>query len=144
MISAIAEAVDHSTAQRYESLIRIAAEIRAQKEPRELFGILVRELGQVVPFDGIAQFDEASNKIDWHLCPGCVRPAPVEINKDETIAAWVYQHQETVILGTLDNEEPRFPASVSIMRQAGLQSVCAFPLTTAHRRLGSLLIASVR
>ena len=29
------------------------------------------------------------------------------------------------------------------MRQAGLQSVCAFPLTTAHRRLGSLVIASV-
>ena len=31
-----------------------------------------------------------------------------------------------------------------IMRRAGLQSVCAFPLTTAHRRLGSLVIASVR
>ena len=30
------------------------------------------------------------------------------------------------------------------MREAGLQSVCAFPLTTAHRRLGSLVIASVR
>jgi formate hydrogenlyase transcriptional activator len=30
------------------------------------------------------------------------------------------------------------------MRQAGLESVCAFPLTTAHRRLGSLVIASVR
>ena len=27
--------------------------------------------------------------------------------------------------------------------QAGLQSVCAFPLSTAHRRLGSLVIASV-
>jgi formate hydrogenlyase transcriptional activator len=29
------------------------------------------------------------------------------------------------------------------MRDAGLQSVSAFPLTTAHRRLGSLVIASV-
>ena len=31
-----------------------------------------------------------------------------------------------------------------MMHDAGLQSVCAFPLTTAHRRLGSLVIASVR
>ena len=30
------------------------------------------------------------------------------------------------------------------MQQAGLQSLCAFPLTTAHRRLGSLVIASMR
>src|SRR5437016_3393629 len=115
LTSAIAEAEDHSTAQRYESLIRIAASIRAQKDPRELFGVLVRELGQVVQFDGIAQFDEASNKIDWYLCPGCVRPVPSEIDKDETIAAWVYRHQETIILGTLDDQETRFPGSARIM-----------------------------
>ena len=30
------------------------------------------------------------------------------------------------------------------MREVGLQSVCAFPLTTAHRRLGSLVIGSMR
>src|SRR5579864_2767896 len=135
---------DQSTAERYESLIRIAASIRAQNEPRELFAILVHELGQALQFDAIVQFDEASNKINWHLCPGCIKPekTPSEIDRNETIAAWVYEHQETVVLGTLDRET-RFPASTAIMRQAGLQSVCAFPLTTAHRRLGSLVIASV-
>ncbi len=66
-----------------------------------------------------------------------------EIDTRETIAAWVYEHQESVVLGTLDYET-RFPASVGIMRDAGLHSICAFPLTTAHRRLGSLVIASVR
>ena len=30
------------------------------------------------------------------------------------------------------------------MREAGLRSLCAVPLTTAHRRLGSLIIASVQ
>jgi formate hydrogenlyase transcriptional activator len=146
LTSAVAEAEsDQSTAERYESLIRIATSIRAQKDPRALFGILVHELGQVLQFDGIVQFDEASNKVDWHLCPGCSKPekTPSEVDKDGTIAAWVYEHQETVVLGTLDRET-RFPASTGIMRQVGLQSVCAFPLTTAHRRLGSLVIASVR
>jgi formate hydrogenlyase transcriptional activator len=136
---------DQSTAERYESLIRIASSIRAQKDPRELFGILVHELDQVVQFDAIAQFDEASNRVAWHLCPGCQKldKACSEVDAKDTIAAWVYEHQETVALETLD-WEARFPSSIRMMRQAGLQSVCAFPLTTAHRRLGSLVIASVR
>ncbi len=36
-----------------------------------------------------------------------------------------------------------FPVRSPSCVQAGLQSLCAFPLTTAHRRLGSLVIASV-
>src|SRR6185295_11400456 len=67
-IAAVARAEpDRSTGERYESLIRIANAIRAQKEPQELFGILVHELSQVIQFDGIAQFDESSHKINWHL-----------------------------------------------------------------------------
>jgi hypothetical protein len=60
---------DESIAERYESLIRIATSIRAQKRARELFGILVRELGQVVHFDAMAQFDEASNKVAFTSAP---------------------------------------------------------------------------
>src|SRR5205823_4959057 len=65
-----------------------------------------------------------------------------EIAKEDTIAAWVYETQEAVVLKSLD-QETRFPASTKLMRAAGLQSVCALPLSTAHRRLGSLVIASV-
>src|SRR5262249_19778295 len=134
-----------ATAARYESLIRIAASIRARKEPEDLFGILVQELGQVVPFDAIAQYDESSNKVHWHMCPGCRKPdnAPSAIKKEETLAAWVFRNQEVLSLPSLDRET-RFSASVDIMRRAGLQSVCAFPLSTAHRQLGSLVMASVR
>src|SRR5258706_9564190 len=133
-----------SIAIRYESLIRIAASVRSQKEPQDLFGILIQELGQVVQFDAIAQFHESSNKVQWHMCTACRRPdsTPSEIDKEETLPAWVYQHQKTVAIPDL-NRETRFPVSTSLMRQAGLQSVCAFPLSTAHRQLGSLVIASV-
>ena len=135
---------DESTAAKYESLIRIAASIRAHKEPRDLFEILIQELGQVVQFDAIAQYDDSSNKVHWHMCSGCRKPnySPSEIDKEETLAAWVYRNQETVALADL-GRETRFSASTNLMRQAGLQSVCAFPLSTAHRRLGSLVIASV-
>ena len=138
-------AAEQSTAARYESLIRIAASVRAQKDPRELFSVLVEELGQVLQFDGIAQFDERSNKIAWHLCSNCPKTehVPSDIDNEGTIAAWVYRHQEVVTVSSLHGET-RFPASTPLMREAGLQSVCAFPLTTAHRRLGSLVIASMQ
>jgi formate hydrogenlyase transcriptional activator len=135
---------DRSTADRYEALIRIANSIRSRTEPQELFNILVQELSRVIPFDGIAQFDEESNKVNWHFggeCQPCHR-SPAEVEREETIASWVFRNQETLVLGTLDGET-RFPASIEIMREAGLQSICALPLTTAHRRIGSLAIASV-
>jgi formate hydrogenlyase transcriptional activator len=133
-----------STAPRYEALIRIAASVRAQPEPQELFEILARELGQVVQFDAIAQFDDRSNKIHWHLCPGCVKPqsGPSEVDKEQTLAAWVFKTQTAVVVSNLA-DETRFPVTTPLMLQAGLRSACAFPLSTAHRRLGSLVIASV-
>jgi formate hydrogenlyase transcriptional activator len=135
---------DRATDQRYEALIRMAASVRAQAEPRKLFGILVHELGQVLQFDAIAQYDERSNKVDWHLGSGCHKSdsPSSEIDNEETLAAWVYRNQEGIALPALDTEI-RFPATIAKMLQAGLRSALAFPLTTAHRRLGSLVIASV-
>jgi formate hydrogenlyase transcriptional activator len=141
---AVQEASD-PVAGRYEALIRIANSVRAQKDPDELFQILVDELRQVVPFDGIAQFDDSANKIRWHMCSACLQPKerPDELDREETLAGYVYREQRIVTFGSLE-AETRFPRSVAILRQAGLQSVCALPLTTAHRRLGSVVIASVR
>jgi formate hydrogenlyase transcriptional activator len=136
---------EESVAERYEALIRIANSIRGRKSPDELFDILVQELRQLVPFNGIAQFDEASNKIRWHLGPGCREPGCRDDDSGggETLPAWVFREQQTVVLGSLEGET-RFPGSISMLWGAGLQSVCALPLTTAHRRLGSLVIASVQ
>ena len=145
LTSPVLEMESHqSTAARYESLIRIAASVRAQKKPEDLFRLLIEELGQVIQFDAIAQYDESSSKVHWHMCSGCRKPdsVPSEIHKEGTLAAWVYRNQEAVALPNLDGET-RFPASTDLMRRAGLQSICAFPLSTAHRRLGSLVIASV-
>src|SRR5256885_15849242 len=108
---------EETTAERYEALIRIANSIRSRKEPDELFGILTQELSRVIQFDGIAQFDEESNKINWHLGSGCRqrKGGSSETDRDETLAAWAFRSQETVALGTLDGEN-RFPASTEIMR----------------------------
>src|SRR6266853_6871395 len=133
---------ESSAFTRYESLVRLSQSIRTQREPKELFRLLVSELSKVVQFDAIAQFDEAASKIHWHLCDNYQKPnAAAQLPKEETLAWWVYQHQQTLVISSVERET-RFPRMMECLRGYGVQSVCALPLSTAHRRLGSLLIAS--
>ncbi|MGH9665822.1 MAG: GAF domain-containing protein, partial [Bryobacteraceae bacterium] len=132
-----------SLAARYQSLIRVAEAIRAHRDPKELFHLLASELSQVVQFDAIAQFDESSNKVHWHLCRGCDRAGtlpPAETAKEGTVPWWVYRHQKPVVIPFVDRET-RFPISIAQLRRYGMQSVCALPISTAHRHLGSLVLA---
>lgn len=128
---------------RYQSLIRLAESIRARQDPRELFDLLASELLRVVQFDAIAQYDEAANKVHWHVSEACCASSATraEIRKEETLAWWVYQHQQPVLVRRADSDV-RFPAMMVQLRSYGMQSICALPLSTAHRQLGSLVIAS--
>src|SRR5882762_9638333 len=105
-------------AARYESLIRLAEAIRTEQLPQELFHVLVRELGNVVRFDAVAQYDEALNKVNWYLgelCNPAAKPSR-ELEKEETIAWWVQHHQEVLVIPSVD-EEDRFPAMMDVMRE---------------------------
>ena len=134
---------EQSVGARYESLIRLAASIRAQHETKALFRALVNELRPVIPFDAIAQFDESSKKVNWHLCDSCPQPAPhpSEIQLEGTLPWWVAENQQAAVIADVWRET-RFSSTVEQLRKNGLQSACALPLSTAHRRLGSLVIAS--
>ncbi len=135
--------IEQSTPARYEALMRISNSIRARTESEDLFDILVHELGKVIQFDAMAQFESAT-KIRWHFGPVCRAPRHPPGEEDgETLSAYVYRTQETVVLDSWDSDA-RFPVKSRMMREAGLRSLCAVPLTTAHRRLGSLIIASVQ
>ncbi len=134
---------EQSVGARYESLIRLAGSIRAQHETKALFRALVNELRPVIPFDAIAQFDESSKKVNWHLCDSCPQqaPHPSEMQLEGTLPWWVAESQQTAVIADVWRET-RFPYTVEQLRKNGLKSACALPLSTAHRRLGSLVIAS--
>jgi formate hydrogenlyase transcriptional activator len=61
--------------------------------------------------------------------------------KEDTITWWVYQHQQPLIIPSLD-AETRFPVVVEMLKNLGVRSVCALPLTAVHRRLGGLIVGS--
>ena len=132
-----------SLAPRYESLIRLAEAIRSHRDQREFFQLLVEELRHVVPFDSMAQFDHAGKKINWHFSEDyefCMRQVS-HIPKEETVDWWVDQTQQPLLLQG-GNDDQRFHRTVKVLNSLGLRSLCAFPLSTAHQRLGSLVFAS--
>ncbi|WP_263355405.1 sigma 54-interacting transcriptional regulator [Acidicapsa acidisoli] len=132
-------------ASRYEALARIAELIRYHPEEKVLFQTCASELHQVVAFDGLSWFDPAANWVQWHLLEpynSAIEALAVRnIPKEETVAWWVYQHQQPAVIPFIDRETS-FPLVIERFSTLGLRSLCALPLSTAHRKLGSLVFAS--
>ena len=131
---------------RYEALIRVSQAIGTHRDPAELFRVLTDELRKVIKFDaiGVVQYDEKGNEIAWHLAEKCKEMSDCgceDIPQEETIPWWVYQHQEPLVITCLEREA-RFPRALELIRACGIQSGCALPLTTVHRRLGVLFLGS--
>jgi formate hydrogenlyase transcriptional activator len=127
---------------RYQALIRLAEAIRSQPDPSDLFETLALQLHEFVPFDVMAQFDRAANKVQWHF-PDRYKPLAdhyQSVPKEATIPWWVHRNQQPVIL-QVEKGDSRFP-KLTVMAELGLRSLCALPLRTAHRQLGSLVFVS--
>ena len=133
-------------ADRYEALFRVSQAIGAHRSPKKLFEALTNELRGVIQFDGIAvaQYNESAHSVQWHLSYGCSgsgeQPQP-ECSSEETICCWVYQHQEPLVIPYV-TEEHRFPSLMKQLQECSIQSACALPLTTVHRRIGALVVGS--
>ncbi len=129
-------------AAQFEALARISRAISVYRDPKELFRVLAGELRQAVNFSFVAVFlyNEASHRIQnpvLESVDGAGFAIPDDFPAEETITWWVWQHQTPVIISSRD-QETRFPRMMEVHRAYGVQSACILPLTTAHRRLGSL------
>ncbi len=115
--------------------------------PEALKGLPV-SLRPVLDFDYLSLFLDHAREdgASWYilgegdrsvLTP--TREAPIEA----ALASWVFQRQEPVVIPRVDRE-PRFGDVPRLLAQRDLHCACAVPLTTAHRRLGSVVVAAVR
>src|ERR1700681_402710 len=129
---------------RYEALLRVSQTLISIRSSEELFRLLARELRAVVSFYvmGVGIYDEKAHEM---RTTSYGEPSvPLQVQKfapEETFSWWVYQHQQPLIISSLD-AETRFPAVVEMLKKSGVRSVCALPLTTVHRRLGGLAVGS--
>jgi len=135
-----------SAVTRYESLVGVSNAIGTHRDPRDLFGALVRELHRVVRFDyfGVSIRDEKSNTFHWHCVDAeteaAIPPDP-ELAMEESDAWWVYQNQEPLVT-SLETHDARFSKFQEILKKYGVQRVCTLPLTTAHSKVGTLSFGS--
>ena len=134
-----------SNTQRYEAVLRISEALVACREPEELARVLADQLGEFLSFDhlDVMVLKENSTEIEWHawgkggLPPGEDLPA-------EDLPRWhAYNTQEPLHIADWNADE-RFPLVKRFIAEKGFKigSVVRVPLTTPHRRLGALGIAS--
>ena len=139
------KAAETARSKRYEALLRVSQTLISIRSSEELFSILARELRAVVNFYvmGVGIYDEKAHEMETTSYgePGVPLQAP-RFAPEETFSWWVYQHQQPLIIPSLD-AETRFPAVAEMLKNRGVRSVCVLPLTTVHRRLGGLAFGSL-
>src|SRR5438270_1697982 len=131
--------------ERYEGIFRVSQTLISIRSSEELFRLLARELRAVVNFYvmGVGIYDEKAHQMHTTSYgePSVPLQAP-QFAPEETFTWWVYQHQQPLIIPSLDSET-RFPAVAEMLKNRGVRSVCVLPLTTVHRRLGGLAFGSI-
>ena len=124
--------------------------LRVHRDPDQLVRVLPRALQPVLDFDYMSLFldREVARGAMWYVPPGEDQPSLTltptrEIPIEAVQASWVFEHQQPAVIPRLE-QDTQFLDAKRLLRERGFQSACALPLTTAHRRLGSLNIAATR
>ena len=133
-------------AVRYDTLVRVSRAIGAQGDLKELFGVLVDELHRVVQFDfiGLSLRDKNSDTFQNYFIDMTTRSELVpehELTPEETLTFWVYERQEPLVRST-NEMESTYSRLQAIFKRHSIRSICALPLTTAHRKLGAIAFGS--
>jgi formate hydrogenlyase transcriptional activator len=137
---------EHSTRQQYRTLLAVSQAIVSHRDLDMLFHELGGRLKQVARFDflSLVLHEAATNTMRLHVLetaepvpPGTVIVLPPE----EDPAGLVWQTQQPLVTARVA-ELTRWPRLLERVQPYGLESFCWLPLTTARRRLGTLVFTS--
>jgi formate hydrogenlyase transcriptional activator len=131
-------------ADPYRALLAVSEAIVAHRELCALFRDLAGRLRQVVRFDylTLVLHDVSTNTMRRHILEPPEPTGPVMIlSLDEDPAGLVWQTQQPLIASS-QADLNRWPRLLERVQSYGVQSCCWLPLTTARRRLGSLVFVS--
>jgi formate hydrogenlyase transcriptional activator len=129
-------AVADEQTKKFLTLLELSKALASHRELPELFRELACRLQSIFDFSHLGVFlhDRRLNILRLHLLETCeptewqaVTEAPVE----GSIAGWVWQHQELVVVRDLAIET-RFPLAGTLPNKL-VKSVCSLPLTAAHQ-----------
>jgi formate hydrogenlyase transcriptional activator len=138
--TAQATVVDRQT-QKYLTLLELSKAIASHRDLPGLFHDIACRLQNLFSFRnlGVMLHDPAENVMRLYLLETCEPTgwqSPSTVPIEGSIAGWVWQNQEPVVIRDLELED-RFPLAKTLGDHP-VKSVCSLPLTTAHQRLGIL------
>ena len=134
--------------ERLRLLLEVSESIASRQDLGELFDDLARRLPRIVPFDyiNLVLHDPTRDVMRLHVLSApqssTINPG-METPVDESPGGLVWKTQQPL---TVDDilKERRFPKLMPLLRENGVHSFCAVPLTTALRRLGAMGFGSLQ
>jgi len=135
-----------ATGDVHRALLAVSEAIVSHRDLPTLFQELAGRIHQVVQFDGLALVlhEAASNTMRLHVLEA-PDPTPhqlvLALPVEDDPAGLVWQNQQPLITSSV-SELKRWPGFLERVQSFGVQSCCWLPLTTARRRLGTLVLVS--
>src|SRR5258705_7709803 len=125
--------------QKYLTLLELSKAIASHSDLSRLFHDLACRLQNLFNFRdlGVMLYDKSQNVMRLHLLETCEPTQwerPTEVPIEGSIAGWVWQNQEPVVIRDLELEN-RFPFARTLLNHP-VKAVCSLPMTTAHQQLG--------
>jgi formate hydrogenlyase transcriptional activator len=135
-----------ASCRQYQALLSVTEAIVAHRDLNALIHDLAGRLREVVRFDALCliRYDAENNlmhrQVFDHAEP-LPAEAPAAFTVEDDPGGQVLQTQQPLIFSTLA-EAGRWPRYVEKIAPLGPNSLCILPLTTARKRLGTLVFAS--
>ncbi len=130
------------TVQQYATLLEVSKSIASHKNLADLFHDLSERLNELLTFHylSLVLYDAARNVMRMHVLE-TTTPTSIhegdEYTMEESPSALVLETQRPLIVDDTENYA-RFPRIMRLLLEQNVRSFCSVPLTSAHRRLGTL------
>jgi len=126
--------------EQYLTLLELSKAIASHRDLTRLFHDLACRLQMLFKFRSLAVMlhDNSHNILRSHFLETCAPTkwqSPKEVPIEGSVAGWVWEHQEPVVVHDIAREEDRFPFAKALPNYP-VKAICSFPLTTANQRLG--------
>ncbi len=127
--------------EQYLTLLELSKAIASHRDLTKLFHDLACRLQMLFKFRSLAVMfhDSSRNIMRCHFLETCAPTkwqAPTEVPMAGSIAGWVWEHQEPIVVHDITLED-RFPFAKTLVDHP-IKAICSFPLTTANQPLGVL------
>jgi K+-sensing histidine kinase KdpD len=116
-------AVERSTGERYEHVLRFSKNISGSRSSQEVMGAVASELPSVLTYDYVSLFLNDERRYGT----GCY-----ELTQEgqSILASWVFEHRQAALI---PGGEIHIRHAAKFLSQRGMQSVCVIPVTANWR-----------